>query len=107
MQRVALTKGEEAGLGGLSTSCTEGLARPRWWRRNRAGVIQPDGQRALAQHTVQAAQLKTARDTGVRAVEAGGSRGKPEQGETTFYILVGYKNVSSFYRTDKTRSRWY
>lgn len=27
---------------------------------------------------------------------AGGSRGKPEQGETTFYILTGYKNVSSF-----------
>lgn len=61
----------------------------------------------LAQHTVQAAQLKTARDTGVHAVGAGGSREKPEQGETTFYILVSYKNVSSFYRTDKTRSRWH
>ena len=61
----------------------------------------------LAQHTVQAAQLKTARDTGVRAVGAGGSREKPEQGEATFCSLLGYKNVSSFYRTDKTRSRWH
>lgn len=63
--------------------------------------------RGLVQHTVQAAQLKTARAVGVHAVGAGGSREKPEQGEITFYSLAGYKNVSSLYRTDKTRSRWH
>lgn len=35
---------------------------------------------------------EAARDTGVCAVGAGGSREKPEQGETTFYSLVSYKN---------------
>jgi len=70
----------------------------------RQGASREGGQ---AQHTVQAAQLKTPRDTRMRAVGAGGSREKPEQGETTFYILVGYKNVRSFYRTDETRSRWH
>lgn len=111
MKRVALTKRGEAGSGGLSTSCIKGLARARWWRRNREGGIQPDrgsaGLQGLAQHTVQAAQLKTPCDPRGRAVGAGGGREKPEQGETTFYILVGYKNVSSFYRTGETRSRWH
>lgn len=40
MQRVALTEGEEASSGGLTSSCIEALARTRWWTRNREGGIQ-------------------------------------------------------------------
>lgn len=50
-------------------------------------------------NTVQATQLKTAHATGVHTEGTGGSRQKPEQGEATFYILVGYKNVRFYKQT--------
>lgn len=49
-------------------------------------------------NTVQTTQLKTAHAVGVHTEGTGGSRQKPEQAEATFYILVGYKNVSRFYK---------
>lgn len=52
-------------------------------------------------NTVQAAQLKTAHGTGVHTEGTGSSRQKPEQGEATFYVLVGYNNASRFYQQTK------
>lgn len=49
-------------------------------------------------NTVRATQLKTARGTGVHTERTAGSRKKPEQGEATLYILLGYKNDSRFYK---------
>lgn len=86
------------------------LATLRVWQDQGGGEeTGQEGSRWLgrdrAQCRVEVAQLQTAPDTGVRAGGAGGSREKPEQGETTFYILAGYENVSSSYTAGKRRSR--
>lgn len=95
MQRVALTEGEEASSGGLTSSCIEALARTRWWTSNREEGIQMASE---GQGTAQGWGCTAADSPWHMGAHrgAGGSREKPEQGETTFYILTGYKNVSSF-----------